>query len=976
MTVSGSQSDSTPSLVGNLSDDQRDRLSSVLDRYLRALEQGLPLSREDLLAEHADLAAPLRVYLDRIDELHDVAAGFVAAGGSETQRDETSDASMLREERRLGDFLIGEEIGRGGMGVVYEAHQISLARPVALKVLPFAAVLDAQQITRFKHEAQIAAQLQHPNIVPVYAIGHERGVHYYAMRLIDGQPMNQAIAELRGRQSGHRAVTAVAGAANAADHYFEQPVERRFPTPLTRGTGRSPEYFREVARIGIQAAEALHAAHESGVLHRDIKPSNLLLDRHGKLWVTDFGLARIQSDASLTRTGDVVGTAQYMSPEQAAGQSALVDQRADVYSVGATLYELLALRPPFPGANETGGRRRVDDEPTPLRKLNAHVPAELAIVVSKAMAPHREDRYHTARDLAEDLERFLTGVPIQARPPGWPHRFRRWAVRHRSLTRLAMSLGLALLIVLVASAMSVLREKAKAERNLARAQHHFRQAQASVDQFGWRLADQLREIPAAAEIRAGLLRDTLDYYRTFARDAAEDPASRFELAITHTKMAALLEQLGANAEALAAYREAVVELEQLAGADAEPYQQLELAKCHSQYGQALTRAGQLDAARPQFQRALETLERLAARPRRDVAAELERTRVQANLGHLELQANRLAAAEGALQAARAGLEQRMRMEPETAERHRELSATLNHLADAVAASQPTQAVTWLEEALKHDRAATELAPTDGRYRASLAQTYNNLGALQTRQADPGQALLSYRQAVALLETLVSQDPLRRSFRQDLAVALNNLGLAQQRQRESVAAVESFQRALELERDLLAADPRHPEGNSTLGGTYNNLGITYEQVGRLPESLEAFQRAVEFQKKAYEMAPSVSRYRDFLSRHYYNQSRVLRGLGRATDAREVAMVRRRLWSGDPDHLLGVAEELVALAETPGSADSPAWKQESWSAVVETLQQAVAAGLPRDQVQRNPSFRFLADNPDFRALVGKVDSPDIR
>ena len=223
------------------------------------------------------------------------------------------------DERRLGDFRLIREIGRGGMGVVYEASQISLGRRVALKVLPFAAVLDSRQIARFKHEAQAAAQLEHPNIVSVFAIGVERGVHYYAMQYIEGQSLDRALAEMR---------PAACSAPDRGAGGVEADVcPSTSSSLLTAKSTRRRDYFQTVARLGIQAAEALHAAHEHGVVHRDIKPSNLLLDADGKLWVTHFGLARCQTDATLTRTGDVVGTMRYMSPEQAMGQSALVDHR-------------------------------------------------------------------------------------------------------------------------------------------------------------------------------------------------------------------------------------------------------------------------------------------------------------------------------------------------------------------------------------------------------------------------------------------------------------------------------------------------------------------------------------------------------------------------------------------------------------------------------------------------------------------------
>lgn len=289
-----------PLAASLLSKEQKERLTELLDRYLSSLESGVPIQPEMLVEEHPDLAEPLQTYLNSLNELHCAAAGF-AGGDRGDYRDETE---SVDDTKRLGDFILGRELGRGGMGIVYEARQISLDRTVALKVLPFAAVLDAKQIARFKSEAQAAAQILHPNIVPVFAIGVDRGVHFYAMQFIDGQALDLAIAEMRNRET------------HSTDTLKRSSL-------LSSQSDNAPEYFRTVARLGVQASEALHAAHEYGIVHRDIKPSNLLLDFEGKLWVTDFGLARCQQDATFSKTGDVVGTMRYMSPEQASGLSAL-----------------------------------------------------------------------------------------------------------------------------------------------------------------------------------------------------------------------------------------------------------------------------------------------------------------------------------------------------------------------------------------------------------------------------------------------------------------------------------------------------------------------------------------------------------------------------------------------------------------------------------------------------------------------------
>jgi serine/threonine-protein kinase len=273
---------------------------------------------------------------------------------------------------------------------VYEARQLSLGRRVALKVLPFAAALDPRQLQRFRVEAQAAAMLHHTHIVPVYSVGVERGVHYYAMQFIDGRSLAEVIRELRrlhgltpkdhepagsARSTINLAAALASGepgaAASPPGEATPQPsiakqsaaMEPASPAPaLSSGTsitGRA--FFQAAARLGIQAAEALEYAHSLGVVHRDVKPANLLLDARGNLWVTDFGLAQVQAEGglTLTLTGDVLGTLRYMSPEQALGRRALVDHRSDIYSLGATLYELLTLHPAIEGTDRQEILRRI-----------------------------------------------------------------------------------------------------------------------------------------------------------------------------------------------------------------------------------------------------------------------------------------------------------------------------------------------------------------------------------------------------------------------------------------------------------------------------------------------------------------------------------------------------------------------------------------------------------------------------------------
>ncbi|MBL7223580.1 MAG: serine/threonine protein kinase, partial [Candidatus Brocadiae bacterium] len=437
---------------------------ALVEEVSAKLEAGEAINADDYAQDYPQHVEALRQLLPTLEAMADL-------GHSATES--SADAGPGEPLRELGDFRIVREIGRGGMGVVYEAEQMSLGRRVALKVLPFAAVLDQRQLQRFKNEAQAAAMLHHQNIVPIYSVGCERGVHSYAMQFVEGQTLGEMIGQLRqasGLGPDGQAPTTKTARKTSPPTPRPDATTLTLPEMATTAATTMPAFFRSVAQLGIAVAEALDHAHQQGVVHRDIKPSNLMVDAAGKPWITDFGLARIEANPSLTVSGDLLGTLRYMSPEQALAKRIVIDHRSDIYSLGATLYELLTLRPVFGGNNRRELLRQIAfEEPRPPRKLNRAIPADLETILLKAMAKEPTERYATAQRLADDLRRYLDHKPIRARRPTLAQRAGKWCRRHKPIVWSAAALIVLAAVGLIVSTLAIRQEQRETQAALERA---------------------------------------------------------------------------------------------------------------------------------------------------------------------------------------------------------------------------------------------------------------------------------------------------------------------------------------------------------------------------------------------------------------------------------------------------------------------------------------------------------------------------
>src|SRR6266542_3211971 len=365
-----------------------DPLDAVIAEYVQQVEAGVVPERAALLARHPDLADRLRAFFADYDRLDRQAGALQLSPDPNRTSGGSEQPGALPRVRYFGDYELLEEIARGGMGVVYTARQVSLNRVVALKMILQGELATPRDVARFRSEAEAAAGLDHPHIVPIYEVGEHQGRHFFSMKLIEG--------------------------GSLADRLRTEPRASARGKPNSSLTLGAPQ---EAARLLAQVARAVHHAHQRGVIHRDLKPANILLDAAGVPHVTDFGLARRAGASHLTQTGVIVGTPSYMAPEQAAARKD-VTTAADVYALGVILYECLTGRPPFQAETALDTLLQVlEREPVSPRALNPKVDRDLEAVCLKCLAKEPQQRYGSAAALADDLERWLTGEPLAARPP-------------------------------------------------------------------------------------------------------------------------------------------------------------------------------------------------------------------------------------------------------------------------------------------------------------------------------------------------------------------------------------------------------------------------------------------------------------------------------------------------------------------------------------------------------------------------------
>ena len=509
----------------NTPEEIENRVDEALAEYLLRIDRGELVDRDEFVCAHPDVADALRAYFADADA---VARGMASESEDVYPDSAASRAAVppLEVIRYFGDYELLDELGRGGMGVVYRARQCSLNRLVAVKMLLAGFLADQHDVERFHREAEAAANLRHPNIVAIHEVGEHEGRHYFSMDLIDGPSLATII--------------------------------RDSPLPWRKAV----EYVRIVS-------EAVAYSHAHETLHRDLKPSNILIDAEGQPHVTDFGLAkRVGSDVDLTATGAAIGTASYMSPEQARGQHDAVGRASDVYSLGATLYDLLTGRPPFRAETPVATLHAViHDEPVPPRRLSPSIERDLDTICLKCLDKDPSRRYRSAHDLAEDLRRLLAGEAILARPIGKLERTWRWCRRNPVVAVLIATVLLLLALgTTISTSLAVLASKRAVAAAVSQecAELNYNRVFAAVDELYTEMgSDPLFDDAALKPLRKKFYEASMKQYEAFVRELGGDVRAQDKLARSLMRVGDTARELGDETRAADAYRQARYVLEEL-----------------------------------------------------------------------------------------------------------------------------------------------------------------------------------------------------------------------------------------------------------------------------------------------------------------------------------------------------------------------------------------------------------------------------
>jgi serine/threonine-protein kinase len=794
------------SLAGSLGDHEQ-TLDEVLAAFHRTAPAGRAASRQALLDAHPELAEALHECFADEDRIERLAAPLRAA----VSADAGAQAGGMAG-RQLGDYELLEEIAHGGMSVVYRARQRSLQRLVAVKVLRAGPFASPANWLRFRNEAEAVAQLDHPSIVPIYEVGEQDQLPFFSMKL-----MESSLAEHRGRYR---------------------------------------EDTRAAARFLTTVADAVGYAHERGVLHRDLKPANILVDGNGEPHVSDFGLAkRFAADATpdaaagLTHSDDVVGTPSYMAPEQAQGGGQRITTAADIYGLGAVLYELVTGQPPFRAATVLETLRQLkEDQPARPRTLNPLVDRDLETICLKCLAKEPESRYRTAADLAQDLRRFLAGEMIAARPAGSFERLRSWCRRRPLVSGLLFSV-IALFLISFGTVTwmyqrALVSEAAQEAERIAAVEARD-QAEKIVDDF----AEQLGKLPADMhptfqESRRQMLQSALKYYQQFLTQRGDDARLQASIGRAWFKIGVIHAALAHRPEAVNAYQQALQVARQLSQRDPED------AEVRQTLSRTLGHLGLLHVHMGEPQKAVDF-----QREARDVAQALRKERpdddaVLSDLASHQTNAATAFRALGQYQEARASLEAALPLlrdlvgkHPDRVDYRGNLGVCESNLSVVYAGlGQRQAAVAGLVRARDSLQPFAHKRTAETRYQDELALVLLNLGGQLNAGGERDKALEALREGKRILLARIEDNPSNRENRNRLATLERQLGLVFRESGRLEEAQAACAEGLRLGEQLLAADPASVAYRVGVASCHFDLAVLCERREQKEGMFRAYEQA--------------------------------------------------------------------------------------------------------------------------------------
>jgi tetratricopeptide (TPR) repeat protein/tRNA A-37 threonylcarbamoyl transferase component Bud32 len=1012
---------------------REERLDQTVAAFLEAQERGELPDPRAWVEQHPDIGEELDAFFADQLQFDSILSPLrpPPADGHPTvatahNRTEGLRFSLPAPGERFGDYQLLEEIARGGMGVVYKARHAALHRTVAIKMLLAGRLASQQDAYRFQREAEGAALLDHPNIVPIYEVGELDGRPYFTMKYVEGGNLTKHVQRL------------------AKDH-------------------------RAAARLLLGIARAVDHAHQRGLLHRDLKPANILLDGPDTPLVTDFGLAKIvqrgewarqpADGAAATETGTTLGTPSYMAPEQAFNAKS-VTTAADVYSLGAILYELLTGQPPFRGDSPFATlMAAVEREPVPPRAKNPRVPRDLETICLKCLHKVPAQRYANAAALADDLQRFLNGEVIAARPAGRLERMSKWVRRHPALTGMAAVLALVLVVagtVLHGEMQNTHEQFLRAEENYLEAQKNLEEASRQAEQAKKNFAEaekqrqaaldnekqarrilntyytlvreKLPKYPGTEPLRREMLQDGLKYYQQFLADRRDDPLLQREVADAYDNVGWINSVVGSRAEALKAHEKALELYQKALAADPTDVKLLSrLAMNWHNVGWLRKSTQQLATALEAYEKARQIYEQLLARPGAD-AKELAELKdhfagTLNNIGALHNAAGRLEVAQtnydrahhlreeidrafpDDLQA-KAGLAQSYHNRAILAEHLGKRDESLQmfekerDLRDQLARRQPRNAdyqnglaSAWFSIGVSqgrrgnktasrkaHERAleirkkvATENVHVIG-YQIALASSYSDLGGAAQADNHPKEALIAHTEARDILERALRVEPDYANLRGDLAKAHFSVAYSLTKVARHKEALPSYEKARAIQQQLVDADPGYLEFRHDFQLTLNNLALLYSDFKEFDKARALGLESVKQQKVLYQKGPGSDPARHTLAMRYSSLSLIERRAGRLDEAAAWQVERKKYCKGNLTDMSHVVLDLGRIAQMVGEGKSELsdaereQRQRIATTALDVLRELLAAGYRDFQgLETRRELAAVRELPEFQEIL---------